>query len=102
MLQLAVGGRRGRTVPCSIPRTPSGPSKTRTGGELLHVESAVDLKLQGGGDSLHANDAAEAREGVSEVRVHLAVLDKLLLTVQGHLTDSTGSCVQAFTVSHLS
>ncbi len=61
----------------------------------------MDLQLQGGGDSLHADDAAEAGEGVAEVRVHLAVLYKLLLTLQGHLTDSTGSCVQTLTVSHL-
>lgn len=67
----------------------------------MHVEGAVDLQLQGGGDGLHADNAAEAGKGVSEVRVHLAVLYKLLLTLQGHLTDSTGSCVQALTMGHL-
>ncbi len=61
----------------------------------------MDLKLQGGGDGLHADDTAEAGEGVAEVRVHLAMLYKLLLTLQGHLTDSTGSCVKALTVGHL-
>lgn len=61
----------------------------------------MDLQLQGGGDGLHADDAAEAGEGIAEVRVHLAMLDELLLTLQGHLTDSTSSCVQALTVGHL-
>ena len=61
----------------------------------------MDLQLQGGGDSLHADNTAEASEGVAEVRVHLAMLYKLLLTLQGHLTDSTSSCVQALTVGHL-
>lgn len=61
----------------------------------------MDLQLQGGGDGLHADNTAEAGEGVAEVRVHLAMLYKLLLTLQGHLTDSTGSCIQALTVGHL-
>ena len=61
----------------------------------------MDLQLQGGGDSLHADDTAEAGEGVAEVRVHLAMLYKLLLALQGHLADSTGPCVQALTVGHL-
>lgn len=65
------------------------------------MEGAVDLQLQGGGDGLHADDAAEAGEGVAQVGVHLAMLYKLLLTLQGHLTDSTSTCVQALTVGHL-
>lgn len=65
------------------------------------MEGAVDLQLQGGGDGLHADNAAEASEGVAEVRVHLAMLYKLLLALQGHLTDSTGSRVQTLTVGHL-
>lgn len=65
------------------------------------MEGAVDLQLQGGSDRLHADDAAEAGQRVAEVGVHLAMLDELLLTLQGHLTDATGPCVQAFTVGHL-
>lgn len=61
----------------------------------------MDLQLQGGGYGLHANDAAETGEGVAEVGVHLAMFYKLLLTLQGHLTDPTGSCVQTLTVGHL-
>lgn len=61
----------------------------------------MDLQLQGGSDCLHADNAAEASEGVAEVRVHLAVLYKLLLTLQGHFTDSTRSSVEAFTVGDL-
>lgn len=98
LLQLPVRGRRGRAVPSAHP---AGSSQRRAGGELLHVEGAVDLQLQGGGDRLHADDAAEAGQRVAEVGVHLAMLDELLLALQGHLTDATGSCVQTFTVGHL-
>lgn len=61
----------------------------------------IDLQLQGGGDGLHAHHAAEARQRIAEVRVHLAVLYELLFTLQRHLTDSTGASVQTFTVGHL-
>lgn len=61
----------------------------------------MDLQLQGGGDRLHADDAAEACEGVAEIGVHLAVFYELLLTLQRHLADPTSSCVQTFAVSHL-
>lgn len=61
----------------------------------------MDLQLQGGGDRLHADHAAEAREGVAQVGVHLAVLYELLLTLQRHLADPTSPRVQAFAVGHL-
>lgn len=107
LLQLSVGGRGRRAHPTARRRrrqssVPARDSSQRgTAGELLHVEGAVDLQLQGGGDGLHADHTTEAREGVPEVGVHLAVLYELLLTLQGHLTDPTGPCVQAFTVGHL-
>lgn len=39
-----------------------GGGRSRAARQLLHVEGAVDLELERGGDRLHAHDAAEARE----------------------------------------
>lgn len=41
---------------------------------LLHVECPVDFEFQGGGHGLHADHAAKSREGIPQVRVHLAML----------------------------
>ena len=68
---------------------------------LLHVEGPVDFELQGGGDRLHADHAAEPRQGVPQVGVHLAVFQELLLTLQRHLADAAVPRVQALTVRDL-
>ena len=111
--QSPVGRRRGGAAAGAHPPSSSSSSSCSgssssaaspqrgPGRQLLHVEGAVDLELQRGGDRLHADHAAEARERVAQVGVHLAVLDELLLALQWHLADATRPRVQTLAVGDL-
>lgn len=68
---------------------------------LLHVEGTMNLELQCRGDCLHAHNTAETCQGVPQVRVHLAMLQEVLLTMQWHLTNATAACVQTFAMGDL-
>lgn len=68
---------------------------------LLHVEGTVDLELQCGGDCLHAHHTAETCQGIPQVRVHLAMFQEVLLTLQRHLTNAAAACVQALAMGDL-
>ncbi len=71
------------------------------GSCLLHVKSTMDLELQCGGHCLHAHHTAETCQGVPQVRVHLAMLQKVLLTLQWHLTNAAAACVQTLAMGDL-
>lgn len=68
---------------------------------LLHVEGTMDLEFQCGGDGLHAHYTAETCQGVPQVRVHLAMLQEVLFTLQWHLTNAATACVQALAMGDL-
>lgn len=68
---------------------------------LLHVEGTMDLELQCGGDCLHAHHTAETCQGVPQVRVHLAMFQEVLLTLQWHLTNAAAACVQTLAMGDL-
>lgn len=78
-------GRRGCRVSC----------------QFLHVKRPVNFQLKRRGDCLHADNAAKPGEGVSEVGMHLAVFDKLLLALQRHFADPTRSRIQTLAVGDL-
>lgn len=61
----------------------------------------MDLELQRGGDCLHAHYTTETSQGVSEVRVHLAMLQEVLFTLQWHFTNAAAACVKTLTMSDL-
>lgn len=63
------------------------------------MKRPVNFQLKRRGDRLHADNAAKPSEGVSEVWMHLAVLNEFLLTLQRHFADPTRSCIQTLAVS---
>lgn len=65
---------------------------------LLHVECPMDFEFQGGGHSLHAHYAAKSRQRIPQVRVHLAMLQELLFTLERHLANPAVSSIKALTV----
>lgn len=71
------------------------------GACLLHVESTMDLELQCRGDCLHAHHTAETCQRVPQVRVHLTMLQEVLLTMQWHLTNAAAACVQTLAMCDL-